>query len=116
MKIKNMSLNYPIKNCYMICSHPLLFGVEKVKVFDNLEPEETIENDLNLRACLFGVNQVKFLLRYEIDTSDEEEPVSAAARFRVTRVEVDIDSLFGFLVVPQVSLSSRNPKEHILII
>jgi hypothetical protein len=31
--IKNLSLNYPIKNCYMICSHPLLFGVEKEKIF-----------------------------------------------------------------------------------
>ena len=29
LAIKNLSLNYPVKNCFMICSHPLLFGLEK---------------------------------------------------------------------------------------
>jgi hypothetical protein len=65
---------------------------------------------------LFGQNQIKFLFRYEIDTSEEDEPVNNASRFRVSRAIINIDSHFSFLVVPQVSLSCMNPKEHILII
>ena len=29
LKIKNLSLNFALKNCYLLCSHPLLFGLEK---------------------------------------------------------------------------------------
>ena len=100
----------------MICSHPLLFGVEKLKVFDSLEPEATMSYDFNLRACLFGSNNVKFLFRYEIDTSEEDEAVATAARFRVSRVAIDLESHFSFLVVPQPQLSQKNLKEHIFIV
>lgn len=90
----------------MICSHPLLFGIEKLKIFDKLDPEETKEIDLSLRACLFGPNEIKFLFRFEVDTSEEEEKVSDCARFRVARAIINMKTDFSFLVVPQVSLSS----------
>jgi len=84
----------------MICSHPLLFGIEKVKVFDKLDPEETQEINLSLRACLFGPNEIKFLFRFEVETSEEEEKYSDMSRFRVSRAIININSDFSFLVVP----------------
>ena len=56
LKIKNLSLNFPLKNCYLLCSHPLLFGLEKQLVFDSLAQEECMEVELRMRACLFGAN------------------------------------------------------------
>lgn len=94
----------------------MLFGIEKIKVFDRLDPEESKEIDLSLRACLFGQNEIKFLFRYEVDTSEEDEKVQECARFRTSRAVININSDFSFLVVPQVSLSSQNAKEHIIIV
>lgn len=63
----------------------MIFGFARLRIFENVEPDETIELKLNLRASLMGNNDIKFLVRYEVATNSKEE-VSKMSRYRFTRV------------------------------
>jgi len=68
---KNLSSKFNIKNAYLICSHPMIFGFSKLKVFDSLEAQEEKEMDFQIRTCLLNQTDTKFLIRYEVENNSE---------------------------------------------
>jgi hypothetical protein len=56
-------------------------------------------------------NEIKFLIRYEVETSSE---VSKMAKFRFCRMVYNVDSVFAFLLKRHVHLSTKKANEHII--
>jgi hypothetical protein len=70
-----------------------------------------MEVELNLRASLMQNNEVKFLIRYEVDSSDA---YSMMSKYRFTRVLFNLESHFAFVVKKHVHLSTKKANEHIV--
>jgi len=114
IQLKNKSPEFPLKNGHLICSHPLMFGFTRMPVFEKLGPEETIALPVTLRACLQGLNEIRFLIRYEIEQDGEDEEAPQASRFRFCRANLNVDIVYAFSITPQVSLSAKRANEHIV--
>mgnify|MGYP006979502216 CR=1 FL=1 len=56
-----------LKNGYIVCSHPLIFGFSRLRLFDKVEPNGKYELPLFVRASLMQNNEIKFLIRYEVE-------------------------------------------------
>lgn len=67
-----------IRNAYISCSHPLLINFENTKLFDSLGPDQRYELPIEMRLCIEGHINIKFLIRYEVGSED----YPAASRFR----------------------------------
>jgi hypothetical protein len=120
--IKNQSLTHAIKNVFLLCSHPIVFGFKCISVAlgdDNLiQPQEEITLPINFRACLSGLINVRFMMRYEVaEPAKSEEQVDSEAKLaempltckhRFQRMILFINSNFAFNIVPHIHLSMRN--------
>ena len=49
-----------------MCSHPMIFGFTRIRLFDSVEPNGKIVLPLFIRASLMQNNEIKFLMRYEV--------------------------------------------------
>jgi hypothetical protein len=70
LHIQNESFKYDLKNGYIVCSHPMLFGFSRMRLFDRVEKGGKFVLPLHMRASLMQNNEVKFLIRYEIDNTE----------------------------------------------
>lgn len=59
-----------IKNAFISCSHPLLVNFENTKLFDELQMQSTFELPIQMRMCIEGHINIKFLMRYEVGSED----------------------------------------------
>ncbi len=70
-----------------------------------------------LRASLMQTNEVKFLIRYEIDYGsqiEEGKPESSKmSRFRFCRAVYNLESIYAFTPKRHVHLSTKKANEHI---
>ena len=82
-------------------------------LFDKLDPEEVIAVPLNLRACLYGHNEVRFLVRYEVDKGEEDDG-NDATKYRFARSVLNLDVRYAFSISPTVNLSAKRANEHIV--
>jgi len=83
-----------------------------MRLFDKINSGDTIEIPLELRSSLVSNNQIKFLIRYEVETGEEE--TSPMAKYRFTRIVFSIDSVFAFFLKRHVHLSTKVANEHII--
>jgi len=82
LRIANRSQNSSIKNCFVTCSHPLIFSFENTHLFDTLGAGQTFDFPINLRACILDKIEVKFLVRYEVEEDGATVELPALSRFR----------------------------------
>lgn len=77
----------PIKNVFLICSHPALFGVlnQAVRKGDDQIAENDVKIDLKLRATKIGDLNIKFLVRYEVIDAENKE-----SKYRFKRIELNL--------------------------
>jgi len=69
--ITNDSYKYELKNGYAVCSHPMIFGFSRMRLFDRIEKGGKFTLPLVMRARLMQNNDIKFLIRYEVDYEDK---------------------------------------------
>eukprot|EP00347_Sterkiella_histriomuscorum_P023756 403333495 len=117
LEVQNFS-PLPLRNGYIVCSHPLIFGFQKLRLFGLVEPNAKFELPLFVRASLMQSNEIKFLIRYEVQIKEEQIDENLASqdkmsRFRFTRVIFNIDSLYAFAPKRHVHLSTKKANEHI---
>lgn len=110
LKIRNNSATNGIKNVFLICSHPVLFGIKCIPVVSTLAPEQEFTVPLNFRALLIGQINVRFLIRYEL----EGDEISAPCKYRLARLMVFLHSHLSFKMTPYVNLSSANLNRYIV--
>ena len=69
-----MSNTHAIKNVFAICSHPVVFGFKCKQVSkDEICPNQEVSLPIDFRASLNGSINVRFLIRYEVvDTLENE--------------------------------------------
>jgi len=92
-----------------------------MRLFDAIPPLEQIEIPLTLRASLMQTNEIKFLIRYEIEDEpnnleDQQPDLSSSkmSKYRFTRVLFNIESQFSFMLKKHVHLSTKKANEHIV--
>jgi hypothetical protein len=71
LQITNESYKFGIKNGYAVCSHPMIFGFSRMRLFEKIEKGGKFVLPLKMRASLMQTNDIKFLIRYEVDNSEE---------------------------------------------
>jgi hypothetical protein len=86
-----------VKNMYLICSHPRLFGFKTMEL-----GSESRSINLLFRAKLVGNINVKFLIRYEFDGA---ETIGSKYRFKRAELNLHIKDAFDF--VPKFHLSKK---------
>lgn len=101
-----------LKNGYIVCSHPMIFGFARMRLFDSIQPNGKFSLPLFIRASLMQNNEIKFLIRYEI-VQNSDEDIDKMSKFRFTRILFNIDSLYAFVPKRHVHLSSKKANEHI---
>jgi hypothetical protein len=74
LQITNESYKYELKNGYVVCSHPMIFGFSRMRLFDKIEKGGKFSLPLNMRASLMHKNDIKFLIRYEVCNQEEGGP------------------------------------------
>lgn len=57
-------------------------------------------------------NEIKFLIRYEVDNLNESS--SKMSKYRFTRVIYNIESMFAFMLKKHVHLSTKKANEYIV--
>jgi hypothetical protein len=62
-----MSSELGLKNGYIVCSHPLIFGFTKMRIFDKVGPSKSSEIIFSMKTSLMNSNEIRFLIRYEIE-------------------------------------------------
>jgi hypothetical protein len=50
----------------------MIFGFTKMRLFDQIKPNESLEFPIFMRASLMQNNEIKFLIRYEVVHKEEE--------------------------------------------
>jgi hypothetical protein len=95
----------------------MIFGFTRMKLFDRIEGGGKFTLPLFLRASLMQSNEIKFLIRYEIESKTSDYWTSTNAdkmsRFRFCRMALNMDSLYAFAPKKHVHLSSKKANEHI---
>lgn len=66
LQVNNDSYKYELRNGYAVCSHPMIFGFSRMRLFDQIEKGGKFVLPLRMRASLMQSNEVKFLIRYEV--------------------------------------------------
>jgi hypothetical protein len=64
-----------------------------------------------MKASLMHNNEIKFLIRYEIDNPQISQKM---AKFRFTRLVFNMESIFAFHLKKHVHLSTKKANEHII--
>jgi hypothetical protein len=127
LQITNESYKYGLKNGYAVCSHPMIFGFSRMRLFDKVERGGKFTLPLVMRASLMQTNEIKFLIRYEVDiptptaaTVDADGgktetmgDIHKQSRFRFCRVLFNIESLYAFTPKRHVHLSTKKANEYI---
>lgn len=72
LTVTNESYKYELKNGYAVCSHPMIFGFSRMRLFDTIEKGGKFVLPLVMRASLMQNNEIKFLIRYEISYGDSQ--------------------------------------------
>lgn len=67
LQVTNDSYKYELKNGYVVCSHPMIFGFSRMRIFDKIERGGKFTLPMVMRASLMQTNEIKFLIRYEVD-------------------------------------------------
>lgn len=52
LNIKNESYKYAVKNGYIVCSHPMIFGFSRMRLFDKIEAGGKFALPVFIRASL----------------------------------------------------------------
>ena len=99
-----------MKNGYIVCSHPMIFGFTRMRLFDRVEGGESFILPLYIRASLMKINEIKFLIRYEVDSGPESDHMS---KYRFCRLVFNMESLYAFIPKRHVHLSTKKANEHI---
>lgn len=62
-----------------------------------------------MRASLMQNNEIKFLIRYEVETKDSENEgeVDKMSKYRFTRIIYNLDSLYAFVPKRHLHLSTK---------
>lgn len=104
-----------MRNGYVVCSHPMIFGFSRMKVFDRIEGGGKFTLPIFLRASLMQSNEIKFLIRYEVEPKEGEITVDQdkMSRYRFCRVVFNMESLYAFAPKRHVHLSTKKANEHI---
>jgi hypothetical protein len=117
LQITNESYKYELKNGYVVCSHPMIFGFSRMRLFDKIEKGGKFSLPLNMRASLMHKNDIKFLIRYEVCNQEDGGPevpqVEKMSRFRFCRLVFNLESLYAFTPKRHVHLSTKQANEHI---
>lgn len=116
LQIANESYKYELKNGYAVCSHPMIFGFSRMRLFDKIERGGKFTLPLCMRASLMQNNDIKFLIRYEVDIPQNAlvtTEASKMSRFRFCRVVFNIESLYAFSPKRHVHLSTKKANEYI---
>ena len=50
--VKNENYKYGLKNGYAVCSHPMIFGFSRIRLFDKIEKGGKFVLPLTMRASL----------------------------------------------------------------
>jgi hypothetical protein len=96
----------------------MIFGFSRMRVFDRVEKGGTFKLPLTMRASLMKTNEIKFLIRYEVDYGEGyleaglPDP-SKMSKYRFCRIIFNLDSLYAFSPKRHVHLSSKKANEHI---
>lgn len=64
-----------------------------MKLFDRIESSGKFQVPLCMKSSLMHQNEIKFLIRYEVDNPSVTEKM---ARFRFTRLMFSMESVFAF--------------------
>lgn len=114
LQIKNESYKYELRHGYAVCSHPMIFGFSRMRLFDRIEKGGKFVLPMVMRASLMQNNEIKFLIRYEIDYGAEGTPeVAKMSKYRFCRLVFNIESLYAFTPKRHVHLSTKKSNEHI---
>jgi hypothetical protein len=94
----------------------MIFGFSRMRLFDRIEKGGKFTLPMHMRTSLMKNNEIKFLIRYEvdygIDPSDETEGIKMS-KFRFCRTVFNLDSLYAFTPKRHVHLSTKKANEHI---
>lgn len=114
LTVRNNSATHSIKNIFLICSHPVLFGLKCLPVAPDkiLAPDEEITMPIDFRAALVGHVNVRFVIRYEVEGLPEDAP--PACKFRVSRMILFLNSNLAFKVAPFVNMSVKESNTYII--
>jgi|LauGreDrversion4_2_1035121.scaffolds.fasta_scaffold15115_8 hypothetical protein len=91
----------------------MIFGFSRLRLFDVIEKGGKFVFPLVMRASLMQNNEVKFLIRYEVDYGIGMPEPSKMAKYRFCRVVFNLESLYGFTPKRHVHLSTKKANEHI---
>lgn len=115
IKCRNLSKRYGLKNGYIVCSHPLIFGFNKLRLFDRIEPEQEFFVEFQMKASLMNSIEIKFLIRYEVDIGPEGgEELDSMSKYRFSRLVFNMETNFSFMLKRHVNLSTKKANEHII--
>lgn len=114
LTVRNDSSTKTIKNIFLICSHPVLFGLKCMPLTPgkSLAPDEEISMPIDFRASLVGQVNVRFVIRYEVEGLAEDAP--AGCRFRLARMILFLNSNLAFKVAPFVNMSVKDSDRYIV--
>lgn len=116
LMIANDSYKYELKNGYAVCSHPMIFGFSRIRLFDKVERGGKFTLPLVMRASLMQTNEIKFLIRYEVDIPADAvgtDGTNKMSRYRFCRVVFNLESLYAFTPKRHVHLSTKKANEYI---
>ncbi len=114
LQVKNDSYKYELKNGYVVCSHPMIFGFSRMRLFDTIEKGGKFVLPLRMRASLMQTNEVKFLIRYEVSNeADSGDNPSKMSKYRFSRIIFNLESLYAFTPKRHIHLSTKKANEHI---
>jgi hypothetical protein len=114
LQLTNDSYKYELKNGYAVCSHPMIFGFSRMRLFDKIERGGKFTLPLTMRASLMQANEIKFLIRYEVNIPQSgETQTSTMSKYRFCRVVFNIESLYAFTPKRHVHLSTKKANEYI---
>lgn len=97
----------------------MIFGFSRMRIFDKIEGGEKLRLPIFMRASLMQSNEIKFLLRYEVEpVPNDANQINTAeidkmSKFRFCRVVFNIDSQYAFSPKRHVHLSTKKANEHI---
>lgn len=66
-----------------------------------------------MKASLMYHNEIRFLIRYEVENATEQD-INKMARYRFCRLVFNMESTFAFMLKRHVHLSSKMANEHII--
>ncbi len=93
----------------------MIFGFSRMKIFDRMEGGGNLKFPLFLRASLMQSNEIKFLIRYEVEYNEDQgvENINKMSKYRFCRLVFNMESLYAFSPKRHVHLSTKKANEHI---